>query len=202
MNIFKNSLKFAFVLTAFVALASCGGGEASGDNSPSGVATNFLTAVSNGDFDDAKAYVTDDTQEAVDDLETFAGDDVEGLDYTVVGETIDGDYATVEYSEATADGNNTLSMVKDGDDWKIEFDKIDFTGGEEETDLGDIDFDLDSDDVDVDLSDLDDLSDELENLSDDLEDLDLGDLEDINADAAEAAKAAEEALKALEEMGK
>jgi hypothetical protein len=95
---------------------------------PTAVTTDFFAALSAGDFSKAKTMVTDDAKESIDNLQMLAADKVKGKKYTVTKEEINGDNATVTYKEEGKDGEKTMKLKKVKDDWKVAFDKNEFTG--------------------------------------------------------------------------
>lgn len=172
----KNILKLIPVVIVTLILASCGsGGGAKADKT----ATDFLTALSNGDFEAAKGLVTEDSKEGIESLQMLAADQVKGKKYTVVSTKEDGDKAVATYTEEGGDGEKTLNLVKKDGKWAVAFDKTEFTGTN-------------------------DLQKELENLGDELQDAagEAGDKMDGAAnDAADMVKDAADATKdKVEEM--
>jgi hypothetical protein len=109
------------VLTALVlALASCGGDDdSSGGDSDEDQVTAAIDTFAEGGSG-ACDVLTDEYIETLfggrDECEKAAGEG-EGSDVEVENVEIDGDTAT---AEGTADGSTaTLTLQKDGDDWKI-----------------------------------------------------------------------------------
>jgi ketosteroid isomerase-like protein len=123
----KNLMKIGFVLVFSAFMFSCGGGSS---DDPQAVAKDFLTALSDEDYEKAKELGTENTVQMLGLIESMAGMAPEGEDMDMStdmdaiewGETeIDGDKAVVHY---TAEGNKEkLDMVKVDGKWKVDMKK-------------------------------------------------------------------------------
>jgi len=128
MSTTKNRL-FAILFMALpILIYSCSGG-----GSPSQVADKFLNALQDGDFETAKKYSTEKSQDFLGDLaEMYKSMEVMDLDHetkdiTVTNESIDGDKSIVSYTE---DGDSMeITLVKENGSWKVAFDKETLMGG-------------------------------------------------------------------------
>ncbi len=99
---------------------------------PKSITESFFTTLSAGDFTKAKTMVTKDSEEAIESLKTFAADQVKGKKYTVIKEDIQGENATVTYKQEGKEGEKTMQLMKVEGNWKIMFDKNEFTGSLDE----------------------------------------------------------------------
>lgn len=102
---------------------------------------SFLKALQDGDFATAKKYATEKSQEFLGQLgdmyATMEGMDAdkETKEIVVSDEMIDGDKATVSYTE---DGSSMeLTLLKEGGAWKVAFDKETLMGGAMDSMMGD-----------------------------------------------------------------
>lgn len=160
MSTIKNRL-FAILLMALpILIYSCSGGGSSA--TPSEVAEKFLNALQDGDFKTAKKNATEKSQEFLGQMETMYAT-MEGLDdiketkeIAVTNEQIDGDKATVSYTE---DGDSMeIILLKENGAWKVAFDKetlmggaLDSMGDEEEDDYDDYDdYEMEEEEMDMD----------------------------------------------------
>lgn len=120
----KKTTKY-FAIAIIALLFSACKQEAS---TPKSITESFFTALSAGDFAKAKTMVTKDSEESIESLKTFAADQVKGAKYTVTKEEVNGDNATVTYTQAGKEGEKTMKLMKVDGAWKIMFDKNEFTG--------------------------------------------------------------------------
>jgi hypothetical protein len=120
----KKLLSIGFVLVFSAFMFSCGGG--SSDN-PGDVAKDFLTALSNQDYDKAKDFGTEETGQILDMIKGMASmipaEEVEAdkadIKTLKMGEVeIDGDKAVVHYGTDKKTGEK-LDMVKVDGKWKV-----------------------------------------------------------------------------------
>ena len=121
------TIGFVLVFSAF--MFSCGGGSSS---NPQAVAEEFLTALSEQDYENAKELGTENTVQMISLIEGMAGmaGEAEGEDLDMsmdIGEVewgeveVDGDQAVVHY---TAEGQEEkLDLVKQDGKWKVEMKK-------------------------------------------------------------------------------
>lgn len=124
----KNLIKLTAVLMFTFVFAACKQ-EA---KTPTSVTTEFFTALSAGDFKKAKEMVTEDAKESIESLELLAADKVKGKKYSVTGEKVEGDMATVTYKEEGIEGEKSMKLKKVEGNWKVMFDKNEFTGTNDE----------------------------------------------------------------------
>ncbi len=118
------ALLLTLVVSAF--MMSCGGNA---PKDPKGVAEAFLNAMNEQNFNKAKEYATEDSQEALQSMadlaemgENLGGEKPEPKEIVIGDVEENGDEATVHYTE---DGNEmTLDLVKEDGDWKVKFDKM------------------------------------------------------------------------------
>ena len=120
----KKSIKFFVAVFALVFFAACSGGA----KTPKSIATDFLNSLSAGDFNKAKEMVTADAKESIESLEMLAADKVKGKKYTVKEEKVEGEEATVTYTEEGVEGEKSLKLKKVEGNWQVMFDKNEFTG--------------------------------------------------------------------------
>jgi ABC-type glycerol-3-phosphate transport system substrate-binding protein len=127
-------------IAATTLFAACGGGS----ESPSEVATKFLTHIDKKEFKEAKAYGTKATGELLDMIASMASmmpaEETPG--FTIKSENIDGDKATVTYRSNGKDEDETLSLVKENGKWLVSMSKEDLN---KEEGAGDMDMDFDAD---------------------------------------------------------
>lgn len=135
------------VKTSFLALAAvvalfitaCGGGAPK----PGDVTVNFLNAIQDLKFEDAKQYATAESAQLLDMLAGLANmSEEEAADqpkatFTVKEENIDGDNCTVVYVAKSPEGEEmeeSIDLVKVDGQWKVKFDKesMGMGGGMEE----------------------------------------------------------------------
>ena len=123
----KNGLLKASTTAMIFFLVSCSGG------SPKSVAENFLKAMNKMDFDGAKKYGTEDTNKMLDMLGGFAkmmpDSARKDVKTEITSEKIEGDKATYTYKEEGKDGEQTIHLVKVGNDWKVAMSKDDVNSG-------------------------------------------------------------------------
>lgn len=107
---------------------------------PGEVAEVFIYHVNNMEFEEAKQYGTVATSDILDLVAGFAGmasekPEFTGFEILFVEEA--GDKATVVYRNEGADADETLSLVKVDDDWRVDINKEDMN----KEDLEDVNFD-------------------------------------------------------------
>lgn len=108
-----------FALPVLVALlfVACGGGK-----KPKDVALAFANAMAKQDYDAAKKYATEDTQQFITMVKGMAGEEKPGKTpkYVVVSEKISGETATVKLKN-TADGDkeSEISLKKVKGKWLV-----------------------------------------------------------------------------------
>ena len=122
MTKYKTLLPIAIVL-----FISCGGGD-----SPKSVAENFLKAMNKMDFETAKKYGSEDTGRLLDMMSGFAqmipDSAREEKKVEIKDEIIDGDKATVTYTQSGEPGEQTLDLVKIDGKWKVAMSKDSMNG--------------------------------------------------------------------------
>jgi hypothetical protein len=136
-------MKFRSAIPLIVALlfAACGGGS----ESPTEVAKKFLDHTNKLEFKEAKAYSTKATGELLDMITGMAGmmgEQPPAPAYTIVGETIDGDKATVTYRSEGEQADESINLVKEDGKWLVSISKEDL---DKEGDAGDMNMDMDMD---------------------------------------------------------
>jgi hypothetical protein len=118
----KTSLKHLASAALVVYLAACGGGD-----SPKSVAENFLKALNKMDYETAKKYGSEDTGKLLDMMSGFAKMMPDSArrerSFEIKDEKIEGDKATVTYSEQGEEGDQTLNLVKVEGKWKVAMSK-------------------------------------------------------------------------------
>jgi hypothetical protein len=119
-------MKMRYTFPLFVALlfAACGGSS----ESPSDVAKKFLDHTNKMEFKEAKAYSTKATGEMLDMIAGMAGmlgEQEAPPPYTIVGETIDGDKATVTYRSEGNEVDESIKLVKEDGKWLVNVSKED-----------------------------------------------------------------------------
>ena len=111
-----------FVTTICLILASCGGGD-----SPKAVAENFLKALNKMDYETAKKYGSEDTGKLLDMMSGFAkmmpDSAKKERSFEMKDEKIEGDKATVTYTESGEEGLQSLNLVKVDGKWKVAMSK-------------------------------------------------------------------------------
>ncbi|MFM7813096.1 MAG: hypothetical protein ACKO66_01115 [Flavobacteriales bacterium] len=139
----KRTVISAFAIAFAWMMTSCSGGD-----TPKVVATKFLTASSENNYDEAKKYATEETGQVLDLVasmaKTMGGDTKKEKEtFEVISEKIEGENATVTYKKAGDDAEQTLKLKKVSGDWKVSMSKEDMnkdestTGGDENLDNGD-----------------------------------------------------------------
>jgi len=129
---------FVFVLAAFV-LAGCS------KNTPKDVAYNWLTDFNHFDFDAAKKLSTSDTknllaslQQLTDKITDSNKQDRKKVTVNIKDVKENGDKAVATYTTSDEPTKEqTLNLVKQGNNWLVEFSKIDLMGvapADEDTD--------------------------------------------------------------------
>jgi hypothetical protein len=117
-SLFKKSVSLFLVLL----FAACS------NNSPKSVAGNFLSALNKMDFEAAKKYGTEDTGKLLDMMSGFAkmipdSSKKNETKFSITGEKIDGDKATVTYTEEGKEGEQSIPLMKVNGEWKVAMSK-------------------------------------------------------------------------------
>ncbi len=135
-------MRFTFFIFAAAALfmTACGGSSTEG---PKEVASKFIKHVNNLEFDKAKAYGTESTNQILDMIAGFAGmanEKPETTGFEILDVKEDGDKATVTYRNEGADADETISLVKKDGKWLVDMNKedMDKEDGMDGDDMGDI----------------------------------------------------------------
>jgi|GEM_PF-1107682 len=123
----KTTLK-QIALAALVALiVACGGGD-----TPKSVAENFLKALNKMDYEAAKKYGSEDTGKLLDMMSGFAkmmpDSAKKERSFEIKDEKIEGDKATVTYTESGEEGIQSLNLVKVEGKWKVSMSKDSMNG--------------------------------------------------------------------------
>lgn len=121
-------------------LAACGGSS----DSPSDVATKFLTHTNKMEFKEAKEYATKSTGEVLDMIGGMAAmmPKEDPKTFKIVNESIDGETATVTYRTDGKEEDETLNLVKEDGKWLVNMSKEDMN---KEEGAGDMNMDMDMD---------------------------------------------------------
>ncbi len=120
------------ILSVLAALLLTISGCKSGDGDPKMVLTKFFDALSKKNIDEAKKYVTKDSegmmsmvqmgmQNAGDKANEMANYGKENLEFGAA--TIDGDKATVPVKDKKSGETTDFTLKKESGDWKVAFDK-------------------------------------------------------------------------------
>lgn len=130
-------LRSIFPLIVALVFAACGGAS----ESPSDVAKKFLDHTNKLEFKEAKTYSTKATGELLDMIAGMAGmmgEQPPAPAYTIVGETIDGDKATVTYRSEGEEADESIKLVKEDGKWLVSISKedLDKEGADGGMDLG------------------------------------------------------------------
>lgn len=139
----KKTILSAFAIAFAWMMTSCSSGD-----TPKVVATKFLTASSENNFEEAKKYATEETGQILDLVAGMAksmGEDTkkEKETFEVISEKIEGETATVTYKKSGEDSEQTMKLKKVSGDWKVSMSKEDMnkdesnSGGDETLENGD-----------------------------------------------------------------
>lgn len=123
-----NKIILCAFVSAFLLLAGC----KSGDGDPKIVLTKFFEAISNKNIDEAKKYVTKDSEgmmsmmqmgmqsagEKSNDILNYGKENIE-----FGTASIDGDKATVPVKDKKSGETTDFTLRKESGDWKVAFDK-------------------------------------------------------------------------------
>ena len=118
MRITKTIIAFALIVIAAVAV-SCSSG-----NDPRGVAENFLDAMREGNYEEAKNYATDDTHQQLDLLKDSPNLN-EGKNFEIIDVSDKTDSTATVVYRWDEEAEKNLKMVKRDGDWKVKFNKMD-----------------------------------------------------------------------------
>jgi hypothetical protein len=139
----KKTIISAFAIAMTWMITSCSSGDA-----PKTVATKFLTATAEQNYDEAKKYATEETGQVLDMVSGMAkamgeGTAKEKESFEVISEKIDGETATVTYKKKGEEAEQTLKLKQVSGEWKVSMGKEDMnkdestTGGDTNLDGGD-----------------------------------------------------------------
>lgn len=130
----KTHLKQVATAALVVWMTACGGSE-----TPTSVADNFLKALNKMDYETAKKYGSEDTGKLLDMMSGFAkmmpDSAKKEKSFEIKNEKVDGNKATVTYTESGEEGEQTLNLVKVDGKWKVAMSK-DSMNGESSSDSG------------------------------------------------------------------
>lgn len=150
-------MRFNLFILAAAALfmTACGGSTSEG---PKEVASKFIKHVNNLEFDKAKAYGTESTNQILDMIAGFAGmanEKPETTGFEILDVKEDGDKATVTYRNEGADADETISLVKKDGKWLVDMNKedMDKEDGMDGDDMGDINWEESFEDATEDATD-------------------------------------------------
>lgn len=151
----KKSILKTVLLSCFLVLTACGGGE------PEGATINFLESMYSGDFETAKKHATTDTKSMLTMMESFGAKDQfadkmgdADIDFKVVDTKIDGDKAvcTVKMSSSKEDKDQDMpiNLVNKDGKWLVDMNKESMDkegmGGKPDKETGNPDLDMEEDD--------------------------------------------------------
>ncbi len=119
----------ALILVAFM-LPGCS------KNTPKDVAYNWLTAFNHLDFDAAKKLSTPDTKNLLNSLQVLTENvadsnkkDLKKVSITIKDVKLNGDKAVATYTSSDSPTKDqVLNLVKMGDNWLVQFSKVDLMG--------------------------------------------------------------------------
>jgi len=121
-------------------LSGCSGGT-----KPGSVASSFLSAVNDKNYEAARKYSTPETGKLIDLMEQLqkmssATDSISTIDFEIVTEKIDNDKAVVTFKEKDSDELQTINLIKTDGKWLVNLSKQDLaaknTGKNEEGESG------------------------------------------------------------------
>jgi hypothetical protein len=125
----KTTLKMSAAVSLMALMMACGGGD-----SPKAVTENFLKALNKMDYETAKKYGSEDTGKLLDMMSGFAkmmpDSAKEEKSFEIKDEKIDGDKATVTYSQSGVEGEQAMNLVKVDGKWKVAMSKDSMNGEE------------------------------------------------------------------------
>jgi hypothetical protein len=124
---------FQLIFVVFSAIMlSCGSGD-----SPKAVAENFLKAMNKMDYETAKKYGSEDTGRLLDMMSGFARMMPDSArkerSFEMKDEKIEGDRATVTYTQSDSNEEQSLSLIKVDGKWKVAMTKDSMNEGEDES---------------------------------------------------------------------
>ncbi|MFN8164864.1 MAG: DUF4878 domain-containing protein [Bacteroidia bacterium] len=123
-----NSL-FLSCLIVF-SLFSCSGGDA-----PKSITEKFLSAVSSGDYEQARKYGTEDTDRLLDTMEGFkkmgADPGATDIKFEVVDEKITGESAVVTVKIEGHTKEQTFNLIREQGKWKVAMTKASINASDE-----------------------------------------------------------------------
>lgn len=110
----KNAL---FIFLCGIA-ASCS--DAGMNNSPKSVARDFLEQVSQGKYEEAKLYGTQNTAKLLDFSNMMLGSTDKTFDYTITKDSIEGDHAWVFFYDGRTKRQESMDLIKVDGKWKVD----------------------------------------------------------------------------------
>ena len=123
MTKFRHLATALFVLFLF----ACSSGD-----TPKSVAENFLKAINKMDYETAKKYGTQDTGKLLDMMSGFSkmipDSARQERSFEIKDEKVEGDKATVTYTQAGEEGEQNLNLVKVEGKWKVAMSKDSMNG--------------------------------------------------------------------------
>ena len=121
---------FLLTISAFVFSTGCNSGSGFGSNGPKDVLAKFLDALGKKDIDEAKKYVTKDSEPFMNmvkmgiNMSGESENQVYKNEAPVYGDPlIEGDKATVPVSNKNGDETTNFILKKENGNWKVAFDK-------------------------------------------------------------------------------
>lgn len=138
--------------------AGCNSGGGIGGNSPKAVLEKFLSAIGKKDMDEAKKYVTKDSEAFVNMIKmgiSMAGDtenEIYKEEDIIIGDAIiDGDKATIPVTNKNNEDKSNFILKKENGKWKVAFNKesmMEMSGQKlEDTDLKDLQEEFSTEDM-------------------------------------------------------
>jgi predicted glutamine amidotransferase len=125
------------LVASFIVFFACNGSD-----TPRSVAEKFLDAMSSQDFEEARKYGTDETEKLLDMMSGFKkmtnDSSIANVKYEIIREKIEGEKATIFYTEEGREGELQLPLVKQEGKWKVLMSKetINSTDGLNTVDVG------------------------------------------------------------------
>jgi len=119
MSIIKNNRLVVFMLALILFAAACDRAR-----TPETTARNFLNALSDGDYERAKEFATQESHQQLDMLQDGEQPNI-GRDFTIIGLTDETDTTAVVTYRWEDDPNRNLNLVRRDNEWLVAFSKMD-----------------------------------------------------------------------------
>jgi hypothetical protein len=117
------SLRLLLFITLITTFYSCQSSE------PKKIAEKFLVNVTRGDLDEAKKYCDSTTKELLDQasylnkIPDSVKTELRKLKINITDAKVNGDKAVVYYNTSNIKDNQMVSLIKQGEDWKVQLSK-------------------------------------------------------------------------------